>query len=123
MKVFAYGILMRYATERATLPGYRLAFSGHATVRRGTAADVVHGGLISPVDESVLDQFDAIEGVGSGYYRRVERVVRNADGETEIAWVYMMSDRYFEETPADGRLRAAMQEQYERLGIVGPVRN
>lgn len=120
-RVFVYGILMPDATEAATLPGYRLAFSGHATVRPLEGSAVL-GGLVD-VDAYGLRRYDSIEGLrpdGTGYYRRERRIVNTANGPVE-AWVYMMNERYFEETDASDWLVARFEKQYERLGHIARV--
>lgn len=116
-RVFVYGILMGDANEAATLPGYRLAFSGFATVRPETGS-FVPGGLVD-VDPRKLREFDAIEGVrpgGDGFYRREKRAVYDSAGQPVDAWVYMMNDRYFNERPGDDSLVRRMHHQYQRLG-------
>lgn len=116
--VFVYGILLKYATRPAVLHGWRLAFSGNATVREDGPDSVVLGGIVH-VDDSGLAKFDQIEGYRPGayghYYDR-RRVEVETERGTEEVWVYRMEDDFFVDEPVERPLAAMLNEQYERLG-------
>jgi len=115
-RIFVYGILMRDAREAATLPGYRLAFDGFATIVPDEDGEVP-GGVIETTDLG-LRRYDSIEGVDhespeSGYYQRIR--VQLADGS--LAWAYRMN-QVRERIPPHPDLLRGMQREYERLGHV-----
>ncbi len=98
--LFVYGTLMEGESQAGLLGGLARR---PATVRGtlwdlpagypalGPGSDVVHGEVISGVDERRLAVLDAYEGVDEGLYQRVEIDV-HVGLRLEAAWVYVMDD-------------------------------
>lgn len=91
--IFVYGMLLREGDRPASLSGYRLAFSGHATIELAEGEHV----LGAVIEGAKLSHYDGIEGTDTrdpssleGYYRRFP--VRLDDGS--YAWVYKMNPKF-----------------------------
>lgn len=111
---FVYGMLLRAATEPATLADHRLVLYGHATIEPAPG-EFVPGGLI---ENPNLDHLDSIEGHledGSGYYTRKLVKVDTPSDEIE-AWVYVMHPRFAYGLPSASYVQG-IADGYRRLGF------
>ena len=106
---------------RATMSGYRLAFTGYSRVWQGAVATIlpepgahVEGVLyrLAPGELRLLDRYEG----HPNSYRRYRRIVRDAGGQRHRAHVYVL--------PPDGALTfpsipylSVIWRAYQRLGF------
>ncbi len=105
---FAYGSsLLRSQMERrlmgnvpvtrATLKGYRLAFMGHSTERKGPVVNLVPDpthvvpGTLYELNEIMIQYLDRAEACEKGVYEKFEVEVEKDDGEKLPATCYQLS--------------------------------
>ncbi|MEM6929436.1 MAG: gamma-glutamylcyclotransferase [Myxococcota bacterium] len=98
--LFVYGTLMEGQSQAGLLGGLpRRAGTVRGTLwdmpagypALGPGVEVVHGEIVSGVDERRLFVLDAYEGIDEGLYRRVEVEVQ-IGLRVEGAWAYRMDD-------------------------------
>jgi gamma-glutamylcyclotransferase (GGCT)/AIG2-like uncharacterized protein YtfP len=101
--LFAYGTLKDAAHVAAvvgravrcsvvgsgTIPGILYDVGDYPALRPSEASEDVVAGLLLELDDAVLDDLDAYEGVAEGLYIRQRCEVRLDDGRTADAWVYI----------------------------------
>lgn len=98
--LFVYGTLMQGQAQDGLLAGLpRTAAStrgtlwdlpaGYPALSGGT--EVVHGELVTGLDERLLELLDRYEGVDEGLYERVE-IELSVGLRAEAAWAYVMED-------------------------------
>ncbi len=104
-RLFCYGTLMEPAVFRqmagclpestaAKLPGYRcyrVRNADYPGIRAGFEHDVVRGLLYQPVNSAQLRRLDRFEGE---YYRRKLVKIECLDGQTCMAWAYVINPRF-----------------------------
>ena len=105
---FAYGssllraqmerrIMGNRPVNRATLQGYRLAFMGHSTERKGPVANLVPDpsrsvpGYLYELEEVMIQYLDRCEACEKGTYQKFEVVVEKDDGEKVDAASYRLT--------------------------------
>jgi gamma-glutamylcyclotransferase len=106
----------------ATLPNYKLVFSGWSRQWRGGVASIkpLRGekvlGAVYELTDKDLRRLDSYEGY-PGSYRRLNVTVFNEDGEPVEAVTYIKSEQSEETAPSKGYL-AVMEQGCRDWGII-----
>ena len=103
-----------YPICAATLPGYRLTFSGVLTIENNHPAEHVVGGLFS-VAESDIRSLDGYEGFPHLYIKRYTHAV--IAGQREEVFYYVMPEGEFQVSPPSQFYYDICKQGYKDFGL------